>query len=409
MKTVAEINTKIAEKTAIVLTAAELKKRLRAGETLTPKDVDVVTCGTFGVMSGTAAVLAFQADRSGSFTHATAMTLNGVPAYLGPCPNESNGHVDAIVYGTAASGRLGYGGGHLFADLVAGKSVEAIITTDAGTLVKTVTLAEMSSARLIVTRGAFKNYLAFVNPSAACVPTIFSVRPMRGRMNEATFSGCGEINPLENDPTLRFHTAGTPALVNGARGVILGTGTRSSPAKPNLSLAADMQAMHPDLMGGFRMSVGCECLTSVATAIPVTDAAALAALSVTDETIPLPVADVTTRTAFTTATYADAWSGDARVRAEPANCKTSGCTACRDLCPREAIRPDLTITKSCMGCLACVSVCPDGVYSAKTGVLHTDAGDIPVTLRQSDRSRGERAALLLRDMIRSGAWNLGGV
>lgn len=409
MKTVAEINTKIAEKTAIVLTAAELKKRLRAGDPLTPADVDVVTCGTFGVMSGTAAILAFQAGNPGSFTHATAMTLNGVPAYIGPCPNESNGHVDAIVYGTAASGRPGYGGGHLFADLVAGESVEAVITTDAGTLVKTVTLAEMSAAKLIVTRGAFKNYMAFVNPSAAPVPTIFSVRPMRGRMNEATFSGCGEINPLENDPTLRFHTTGTATLVNGAPGVILGTGTRSSAAKPNLSLAADMQAMHPDLMGGFRMSVGCECLTSIATAIPVTDDAALAALSVTDEAISLPVSYVTNRNVFTAATYADAWSGDRRVRANPANCTTSGCTACRDLCPRDAIRPDLTITRSCMGCLTCVSACPDGVYSAKTGVLHTNVGDIPITLRQSDRSRGERAALLLCDMIRSGSWKLGGV
>lgn len=409
MKSIEDINTKISEKTAVVWTASEFKKHIRAGETVTPEDVDVVTCGTFGVMSGTAAVLAFQAAEPGTFTHAYKLTLNGVPAHIGPCPNESNGHVDAMVYGTAQSDRPGYGGGHLFADLVAGESVEAVIETDTGTITKSVTLAEMSSAKMIITRGAFKNYMAFVNPSEEEITTIFAVLPMKGNLQEATFSGCGEINPLENDPELRYHTPGTAALVNGAPGVILGTGTRTSAAKPNLSLAADMHQMDPNLMGGFKMNAGCECLTSVATAIPVTDAATIAALSVLNEDISLPVANVANRTAFAAATYADAWNGDARVRAEPGNCKTSDCTRCRDLCPREAIRSDLTISKSCMGCLTCVAVCPDHVFSAETGALHTTSGSIPVVLRQSDRVRGELAAVLLRNRIKSGCWKLGGM
>ncbi|MDR0981327.1 MAG: methanogenesis marker 16 metalloprotein [Methanocalculaceae archaeon] len=409
MKSIENINTKISDGTAVVWTASEFKKHIRTGETITPEDVDVVTCGTFGVMSGTAAVLAFQTAPAGSFTHAKHLTLNGVPAHIGPCPNESNGHVDAMVYGTTSSDRPGYGGGHLFADLVAGKSVEAVIETDTGTITRQITLANMSSAKMIVTRGAFKNYMAFVNPGGDAITTIFSVLPMQGNMREATFSGCGEINPLENDPELRYHTPGTAALVNGAPGIILGTGTRTSAAKPNLSLAADMRQMDPNLMGGFKMVSGCECLTSVATAIPVVDSAAVAALSVLDENIPLPVANVANRTAFDAATYADAWSGDARVRAAPDNCKTPDCTRCRDLCPREAIRPDLTITKSCMGCLTCVAVCPDHVFSAKSGTLHTASGNIPIVLRQSDRARGELAALLLRNRIRAGSWKLGGV
>ena len=96
--------------------------------------------------------------------------------------------------------------------------------------------------------------MAFVNPSQEEITTIFAVLPMKGNLQEATFSGCGEINPLENDPELRYHTPGTAALVNGAPGVILGTGTRTSAAKPNLSLAADMHQMDPNLMGGF---IGC--------------------------------------------------------------------------------------------------------------------------------------------------------
>ncbi|HJJ34577.1 MAG TPA: methanogenesis marker 16 metalloprotein, partial [Methanocorpusculum sp.] len=83
MKTLAEINRKIAEKTAVVITAKTLKERIRSGEIITPDDVDVVTCGTFGVMSGTSAVLAFQAGTPGTFRHAVSMTLNGVPAFIG--------------------------------------------------------------------------------------------------------------------------------------------------------------------------------------------------------------------------------------------------------------------------------------------------------------------------------------
>ena len=56
MKSIEDINTKISEKTAVVWTASEFKKYIRAGVTVTPEDVDVVTCETFGVMSGTAAV-----------------------------------------------------------------------------------------------------------------------------------------------------------------------------------------------------------------------------------------------------------------------------------------------------------------------------------------------------------------
>lgn len=408
MKSIANINTKIADGTAIVWTASEFKKHIRDGENLTPEDVDVVTCGTFGVMSGTAAILSFQVASAGSFTHTKHLTLNGIRAHVGPCPNENNGHVDVIVYGTEQSDHPGYGGGHLFEDIVAGKSIEAMIETDTGTLTKQITISEMSSAKMIITRGAFKNYMAFVNPSVNAFTTIFSVFPMQGNLSEATFSGCGEINPLENDPELRYHTVGTAALVNGSPGIILGTGTRSSVMKPNLSLVAEMCQMDTNLMGGFKMTCGCECLTSVATAIPVQDNSTIAALSILDENISLSIANVTNRTVFDASTYADAWSGDARVRVEPNNCKMSNCTLCHDLCPRDAIRSDLTIAHSCMGCLTCVSVCPNHVFLANTGSLHTKSDCIPIVLRQSDRLRGERAATLLRNRIQSGNWKLGG-
>ena len=47
MKTIEEINEKIAREEAIILTAAELKSIVRDGQTITANDVDVVTTGTF--------------------------------------------------------------------------------------------------------------------------------------------------------------------------------------------------------------------------------------------------------------------------------------------------------------------------------------------------------------------------
>jgi uncharacterized protein (DUF39 family) len=56
-KTLGEINGKIRNGSAVVMTAAELKQKNRDDEKLTACDVDVVTTGTFSVMSGTYAVL----------------------------------------------------------------------------------------------------------------------------------------------------------------------------------------------------------------------------------------------------------------------------------------------------------------------------------------------------------------
>jgi Uncharacterized conserved protein len=57
VKTTQEINNRIRSGEATIIPADEFKKRIRDGETFTVEDVDVVTCGTFGVMSGTYAVL----------------------------------------------------------------------------------------------------------------------------------------------------------------------------------------------------------------------------------------------------------------------------------------------------------------------------------------------------------------
>ena len=302
MKNIEEINEKIAREEAIILTAAELKSIVRDGQTITARDVDVVTTGTFGVMSGTMAVMMVPVAEKCSFEKADSIWLNGVPAQPGPCPNERLGVVDLVIHGTSHADDR-YGGGHLFRDLVKGKKIDILVEAHGRTYENRVTLEDIDFARIITTRLAFKNYHALINPTATTISTIFSVTGLTGPFTETSVSGCGEINPLQNDSSHRIIGIGTRVLLNGATGYIMGKGTRSSPDKPNVSAFADMKAMDPDMMGGMKTSHGPECLTSLAVPIPVLDEEILLGLKILDRDIPLPVSDINGRTAHTKVNY----------------------------------------------------------------------------------------------------------
>ncbi|MGZ7096792.1 MAG: homocysteine biosynthesis protein, partial [Methanobacterium sp.] len=115
IRSIEEINQKIQRGEATVLTAEEVSNLVREGEEPKAEDVDVITTGTCGVMSGTAAIFHVKAGEPGSFKKAKKVFLNGVPGFPGPCPNEWLGSVDMIVYGTSHSiYHEDYGGGFLF-------------------------------------------------------------------------------------------------------------------------------------------------------------------------------------------------------------------------------------------------------------------------------------------------------
>jgi len=410
MKTLSEINAKIRSGTALVMTAAEFKQHIRNGKKITPADVDVVTTGTFGVMSGTYAVLSIPVAEKKAFKTADRVWLNSVPAVPGPCPNENLGIVDLIVYGTAHADRT-YGGGHLFRDLVQGKPVQVAVEVKRKMFHRTVTLGDLEFARLVTTRSAFKNYSALVNPRHRPVnSTIFSIAGMQGFLSEASVSGCGEINPLENDPGMRTIGPGTHILVNGGEGYVMGTGTRSSAERPNLSVFADLKGMDPDMMGGFVTSAGPECLVSCAVPIPVLDEQSVLALSVLHEQIPLPVADVSDRTLLAITTYGEVWNGtDPVIRFEPSLC--TSCTPCSAAarCPTGAISPTGTIDyHHCVHCGTCTVTCPAHAYSGTLGSLTVNTSHVPVTLRQSSITHAKRLCERLKRRIVDGEFFLHG-
>jgi putative methanogenesis marker 16 metalloprotein len=400
------------------MTAQEVADLVQSGESARLLEVDVVTTATRAVMSGTYAVLSFPVDRPASFLRARNAWINGIQAVVGPCPNENLGVLDLIVLGTAHSrSRPDYGGGHLFRDLVERKPVQVEVETDDGrSLEAEVRLDEMPTARLFGSRHAFKNYSAFVNAGNEPVNTIFHSRGFAPHCREATFSGCGQINPLKNDPLLESTGTGTRILMNGADGFVLGTGTRSSRERPNLSAFADMHRMDAELMGGFVTSAGPECICSLALPVAVISERILAEIARPDRGIALPINDVNSRTAIGEADYGDVWTDvDLEVAFEPENC--SSCSPCRaaEECPMRAIESNagrvLRSEALCFHCGMCATVCPSGVFSCRLGAirLKSAAGvsrTVPVVLRQSDRLRAERMAEELKEKIKNGSFRM---
>jgi uncharacterized protein (DUF39 family) len=199
-------------------------------------------------------------------------------------------------------------------------------------------------------------------------------------------------------------------LLNGGTGYVMGTGTRSSREKPNIAAYGDMHAMIPEMMGGFVTSLGPECNTSVAIPIPVLDEAVLAGLRITNDCIPLPIADVRDRIPFATASYADVWDGtDPVISFSPGACvQCETCLATKS-CPTGAITPLAGIDPLlCVNCGTCVRECPGGAFSGNLGVLPVGTTKVPITLRQSDRARALGLCTHLKDLILDRKFSLTG-
>jgi len=405
MKSIEEINEKISRREAVVFTAEEFKEMIRDGETVTSESVDVVTTATCAIMSGTAAILSLPIAKRGEFERADEIWLNDIPAYPGPCPNERLGIVDVIVYGTThAAANKEYGGGHLFREIVEGKNIEVRVkTNDNRILERSVRKEDIEFARIITTRSAFKNYMGFVNRKEGEIETIFSVTKLKGSCKDISVSGCGAINPLENDPQLRTIGVGTKILVNGATGYVMGEGTRSSEEKPNLSVFADMYGMEGEFMGGFITSKGPECITSIAVPIPVIDEEILTNLKILDEDVKMPIADVSDRIPFIESNYAKVWHSteiDLEIYFDADKCRHHEVCNAEKYCPTKAFSSLKGIDKGrCFSCGTCIHICPADAFIGNCGRLEIYDETLPITLRQSNRKKANLLAKKLKRLI----------
>jgi len=415
-RTFSEIQKKIDSGDVVILTAREICDRVRNGETFELHDIDVVTTATSALMSGTYAVLSFKVAEPDTFIKAVKVWINNIPAQVGPCPNERIGILDLIIMGTQVSKiDPDYGAGDLFKDLVLGRQVLVEIETDDGQkLTSFTTLKQIPHAMLHASRNAFKNYLAFVNPGEKAVSTIFHSQKMNGNYEEMTFCGCGELNPLENDPELKTIGIGTKVLINGAEGFVTGAGTRSSADNPNLTGIADMHKMNPQFLGGFTTGHGPDIITTWAVPIPVLDRDMLTYILKTDEQIPLKVVDVRNRKPIFEITYADVWNKtNHKVEFNQKLCHQCDVCHVENICPVKAVHwdsgPGVQFDRSrCFNCGLCVSRCKGGAFFAHLGSIELESINhkVPVTLRQSNRVAALKAAEDLKQQIQKGRFKM---
>jgi len=133
-KTIAEINERIKEGKAVVVTAEEIKDIVKQqGVKKAAQNVDVVTTGTFGPMCSSGAYLNVGHSKPRIKLGGGRTYLNDVPAYAGFAA------VDLFIGATAIPdddprnrnypGEFDYGGGHVIEELVAGKDIRLVANT----------------------------------------------------------------------------------------------------------------------------------------------------------------------------------------------------------------------------------------------------------------------------------------
>jgi uncharacterized protein (DUF39 family)/CBS domain-containing protein len=250
-RTIEEINAKIRNGDAQVLTAEEMKKLVEnSGVKVAFKEVDVVTTGTFGAMCSSGAII--NLGHSDPPIKIDRALINDVPI----C--HPGAAVDLYIGATAMSETqpFEYGGGHLIEDLVNGKEVELKATaygTDCypRTQLKTnLTKDNLNQFYLLNFRNCYQRYNCAVNGRDETIYTYMG--KLLPHMRNATYSGAGELNPLMNDPDYETIGIGTRIFLGGAQGYVIGEGTQHEAQSQNgtLMVRGNAKKMNTEFLRG---------------------------------------------------------------------------------------------------------------------------------------------------------------
>ncbi|MDI6800009.1 MAG: homocysteine biosynthesis protein [Actinomycetota bacterium] len=302
-KTFDEINQKIREGRAVVVTAEEIIDVAREkGAKEAAKMVDVVTTATFGPMCSSGAFINF--GHSDPPIKMRKVWLNNVPAYTGIAA------VDAYLGATEMSEDRGldYGGGHVIEDLIAGKQVKlkAIgFPTDCYPLdeIETcITLNDVNQAYLYNSRNAYQNYFVATNSSDRTIYTYMGT--LLPKLANATYCSAGQLSPLLKDPYLRTIGIGTKIFLGGAQGFVSFEGTQFNTEKERtengvpttaaacLALSGDLKDMTTRYIKAASIhNYGISLFVGVGIPIPVLDEDMIEHLSLSDEEICVDIYD----------------------------------------------------------------------------------------------------------------------
>ncbi len=312
-KTITEINEKIKQGKAIVVTAEEIidivKKR---GTKKAAAEVDVVTTGTFGPMCSSGAYFNVGHTKPKIKLGGGKVTLNDVPAYTGLAA------VDIYLGATAIPdddprnriypGEFNYGGGHVIEELVAGKDVR-LVATAYGTdcyprkkLETWINLKDINEAVLFDPRNAYQNYNVAVNLSNKIIYTYMGI--LKPNLGNANYCSAGQLSPLLKDPLYRTIGIGTRIFLGGGIGYVAWQGTQFNPGSPRnekgipkrgagtLAVIGDLKQMSPRwLVGTSMVGYGATLTVGIGVPIPILSEQILINAAATDADISATIYD----------------------------------------------------------------------------------------------------------------------
>jgi len=341
-RTIAEINDKIKQGKAVVVTAEEVIDITRKkGAEKAAREIDVVTTGTFGTMCSSGAYFNIGHSKPRIKLGGGRTYLNDVPAYTGL------GAVDLFLGANALPdddprnrthpGEFSYGGGHVIEELVAGKDVR-LAATAYGTdcyprkrLETLINIKDLNQATLFNIRNAYQNYSVAVNLSDKTIYTYLGI--LKPRMGNANYSTSGQLSPLFNDPYYKTIGIGTKIFLGGGTGFIAWHGTQHNPDVPRtekgvprtgagtLATIGDLKQMNSRwLVGASLLGYGCSLTVGVGVPIPILSEEILEYTSVSDDDLIAPVIDYSDAfpqlkpDILAEVTYADLRSGKIKIK-----------------------------------------------------------------------------------------------
>ncbi|MBD3884401.1 homocysteine biosynthesis protein [Phormidium tenue FACHB-886] len=343
MRTLSEINDKIQRKQAIVWTVEELKAKVQEiGITQAAKQVDVLTTGTFEPMEASGAIL--NLGQTDPPIKIRQCWLDGVPAYSG------FGAVDLYLGAAQMVDYAGFGdgidsgelrergGGHVIADLIAGKPVQLKAighVTDCysrASFETTITRDTINQFYLFNPRNLYQNFIVGVNGGDRPLHTYLG--PLQPHLGNAVYSNPGAISPLMNDPDLQLVGIGTRIFLGGGVGYVAWEGTQHFPLQkrlPNrtpigpaatLALIGDAKQMDPQWVRGcFFKSYGTSLMLGVGIPFPVLQEEVVAHCAVQDANLVAPIVDFSiprrVRPTFGLVSYAQLKSGRIAIEGKP--------------------------------------------------------------------------------------------
>ena len=313
VKTIEEINERIQQGEAVVVTAEEIIDIVKEkGVKKAAQEVDVVTTGTFGPMCSSGAYFNIGHSKPRIKLGGGRVYLNDVPAYTGLAAVDifigSNALPDDDPKNRVFPGEFNYGGGHVIEELVAGKDIR-LIATAYGTdcyprkrLETWINIKDLNEAVLFNPRNAYRNYNVAVNLSNKTIYTYMGM--LKPNLGNANYCSAGQLSPLLNDPHYKTIGIGTKIFLGGGIGFIAWHGTQHNPnvlrtdngvprrGAGTLSVIGDLKQMSPKwLVGTSMLGYGCTITVGIGIPIPILYEEILQYTTVTDDDILAPVVD----------------------------------------------------------------------------------------------------------------------